>query len=207
MSGAPVAGNTIKFEICDANGNNINIGYYEGSVSVIAKITNASGIATATYYGPLASEITGNTSVYIRATAALQGAESLSKTTQINIIQDQRTLTVSANPNVIVAGTSRATATITANLKTAGGAPLAGQTLYFEIYNAQQTAKVSIGYFEGNVQVATAVTDASGIATATYYGPLAAEIAGNTTIYIRATLASTGKEYLYNSVVINILKN
>jgi hypothetical protein len=205
VAGAPVANQTIQFEICDATGNKVNIGYFTGNQSVVAVVTNASGVATTTYSGPLATEITGNTAVYIKATLASTGTEFLSQSAPINIIDDERTLTVSANPNVILAGTTRATSTITATLTTAGGAPLANQTIYFEIYNATQTAKVAIGYFEGNVQVATAVTNASGVATATYYGPLAAEIAGNTTIYIRATVASTGQELLYNSALIYII--
>jgi hypothetical protein len=105
---------------------------------------------------------------------------------------------------VIVAGTTRATSTITATLKTAGGATLANQTIHFEIYDVNGD-KVNIGYFEGNESVSTKITDESGVATVTYYGPLAADLTENTTIYIRATFVSTGEELLYNSAFIYII--
>ena len=200
VHGDPVANQTITFEISP-----INIGYFGANESVATAVTNASGIAIVTYYGPLATEITANTSVNINATVALEGSESISQSASITIILAARILTVSPNPNVIVAGAARQTSTITATLTTAGGTPLANQTIHFEIYDAPSGNKINIGYFTGNVQVATQTTDANGIATVTYFGPLAAEIAANTTVYIRATLASEGEEHVFESTPIYIL--
>ena len=208
VSGDPVPNKTIKFEILDAPlGNKINIGYFGANESVTTAVTDASGIATTTYYGPLSTEITDNTTVYIQATAFLEGAEFLYESAPINIILDARILTVSANPNVIVAGAARQTSTITATLTTAGGIPMAAQTVHFEIFDAIGGAKINIGYFTGNVEVATAVTDANGVATVTYFGPLAAEIADNTTIYIKAIAASEGEEFIFEFAQIQILDN
>jgi len=208
VSGDPVANKTIKFEICDAPlGNKINIGYFGANESVTTAVTNASGIATVTYFGPLSTEIVANMTVYIQATAFLEGAEFLYASAPINIILDARILTVSANPNVIVAGAVRQTSTITATLTTAGGVPMAAQTIHFEILDGPSGNKINIGYFTGVVEVATAVTDANGVATVTYFGPLAAEIADNTTIYIKAITASEGEEFIVEFAPIQILDN
>jgi len=208
VSGDPVPNKTIKFEILDAPlGNKINIGYFGANESVTTAVTDASGIATVTYYGPLSTEITANITVYIQATAFLEGAEFLYESAAINIILDAKTLTVSADPNVIVASATRETSTITATLTTAGGSPVAAQTITFEIYDATGTNPVSTGYFTGSQLVISTVTDASGIATTTYSGPLATEIAANTTVNIKATVALEGLEFISQSTPITIIRD
>jgi len=81
------AGETIFFEICDEARTPINIGYFTGNVSVLETVTDTNGTVTATYYGPLASEIVTNTTVYIWATVAREGKESILQYAPISIIQ------------------------------------------------------------------------------------------------------------------------
>lgn len=207
--GTPLVNQTIHFEIFDAAGTKVNIGYFTGNESVISAVTSASGIATTTYSGPLASEITENTSVDIKATVALTGSESLSLTTPISIIRADtgKTLSVSPNPNVINADTARETSTITATLTTVSGDPVAAQTITFEIYDATGTIPVNIGYFTGNESIISVVTDANGIATTTYSGPLALELSENTTVTIKATAVLEGSESISQSATIAIIRN
>jgi len=115
-------------------------------------------------------------------------------------------LTVSANPNVIHAGNSRNTTTITAKLEQYDGIPLPGQTLFFEIGNAAHT-KVSLGYFQGNKLVESKTTDGNGVASVVYNGPKSAEIASNTQIYIWVTVASSGKEFIIENTPIWVLRD
>jgi len=104
-------------------------------------------------------------------------------------------LSMSANPNVLFAGPStRQMSTITANLKKYDGTPLPGETIYFEIVNAQGM-KVDLGYFDP-LLTQSKVTDGSGIAEVLYFGPLYGEITSDRFLYIRATVAGQGSEII-----------
>jgi len=191
--GSSLDNQSILFEICsDSAGNTpVDTGYFEGSQSVIARTTDENGVATVEYYGPLASEITQSTTVYIKATLAWQGTLITPVTAPIQIIREaeEPTLTVSANPNAITAGTGRATSAITATVMLPGNAPVTNQNVIFEITSdAAGNNPIATGYFEGTVQVIVKTTNANGEAKVTYYGPLASEITGNQTIYIKASL-------------------
>ena len=105
-------------------------------------------------------------------------------------------LTLSANPNVITASTSRQAASITASFRKYDGTPIANTDIYFEIRNSAG-ARAYIGYFEGNQSVATKTTNSNGKARATYYGPLADELTGNSTVYIYASASWKGEEFVY----------
>jgi len=187
-------GETIIFEICDAAGTPINTGYFEGNASVVTAVTNANGTVTTTYYGPLATEIATYTTVYILATVAREGKESISESAPINIIRDvvETILNIYASPTVIYAGATRDTSTITATLTTAvDRTPLANWNIRFEIVNSAGI-KIYAGYFDSNEQVVVKVTDTNGIATVTYYGPLALEhpdlsVGDDTIVYILVT--------------------
>lgn len=199
------ASENITFEITNAAGSPINVGYFGANENISTQVTSSSGTATVQYYGPLSQEITEFMTVYILATVAREGKESISEFAPINIIADitEITLTLSANPNVIIAGTVRETSTITATLTT----PVVAQTITFEIYDAAGTNPVSTGYFTGNESVISAVTNASGIATTTYSGPLATEITANTTVNIKATVALAGSESLSLTTPISIIRD
>lgn len=207
-TGAALSGKTIIFAIYDELGNKIDLGYFEGNEFVTSKVTDSNGIATVNYYGPLASELAGNTVVNIGATVSGIGDESISGNAPIYIIADitEITFDVYANPNALVAGTTRGTSTITATLKTSDGIALSNQTIIFEIWD-ELGNKINTGYFTGNEYVATQLTNENGIATVTYFGPLAWELNGNVTVYIRATAALEGKEDISETTPINIIQD
>jgi len=104
-------------------------------------------------------------------------------------------LNVSASPNVIFAGLTREVTSITAKLMKFDGVPLSNQTIYFEIGDVAGN-RLDIGYFEGNESVKTRVTNSNGIATVNYIGPLAGELAANATVYVWASVAGIGKQFV-----------
>lgn len=211
-TGAALSGKTIIFAIYDELGNKIDLGYFEGSISVASKTTDSNGMATVNYYGPLASELAGNTVVNIGAAVSGIGDENISGYAPIYIIADitEIRLNIYATPTVINAGVApRDTSTITASLMTAvDGTPLASRNIRFEIINADGD-RIYVGYFDLNEQVVTKVTDETGTATTTYSGPLALElpdsVAGDdTVVYIRVTawlgevsVSETAPIYIY----------
>ena len=115
-------------------------------------------------------------------------------------------LMVSANPNVINAGTHRTGTTITVSLKKYDGTPIAGRTVTFEIRDVNG-ARVNVGYFEGQVGVVSRQTDSGGNITLTYYGPLNGDILENTSVNIWATAASEGNESIENFAPIDIIRD
>jgi len=188
------AGETIIFEICNAAQTPINTGYFEGSGSVLETVTDANGTVTATYYGPLATEIATSTTVYIWATVAREGKESIYQYAPIGIIQSAAGIGINiyANPTTLSTSAVRETSTITATLMTAvGGIPLANWGIRLDIVD-DEGEKLYAGYFDSNAQVVTKFTDANGTITATYNTPLSLELpdvgpGGCLTVYIRAT--------------------
>jgi len=120
-------------------------------------------------------------------------------------------LNVSPSPNVLTAGTARGSSTITATLRrydkdSQAYNAEAGETIFFEICDAVGTP-INTGYFAGNASVIEAVTNANGTVTVTYYGPIAREIATNTTVYIWATIAREGKKYIREFAPIGIIQS
>ncbi len=53
--GTGQSGRTIVFEVVDAALNRLDIGYFEGSNSVITKTTDSSGTVRVNYFGPLSA--------------------------------------------------------------------------------------------------------------------------------------------------------
>ena len=54
--GSGQANRTILLELVDAAYNRINVGYFEGSTSVVSKTTDSGGTVRVNYVGPLSSE-------------------------------------------------------------------------------------------------------------------------------------------------------
>lgn len=116
-------------------------------------------------------------------------------------------LHLSANPNVLFAGlNSRQMTTIVATLKKYDGSPISEKTLFFETVDSAGT-RVDLGYFEGNQALQSKTTDSSGSARISYYGPLSEEILANTTIYIRATVAWEGPQFIYETAPLYIVRD
>jgi predicted component of type VI protein secretion system len=210
LDGTPLADRAVYFEIGDSAHTPVYIGYFEGQTSVISKQTNAQGIINLVYTGPLSSEITASTSVYIWAKAASEGIEFVENFAQIDIIRDSSSLAavlkVSASPNVIAAGANRQSTTVTASLTRLDGTPLAGRTVYFDIGDSAH-APLYIGYFEGQTSVLSRQTDAQGNINLIYTGPLASEITASTSVYIWAKVASEGIEFVENFAQIDIIRD
>jgi hypothetical protein len=209
FDGTPIADRTVTFEVCDTLGNQVDLGYFEGHDSVVTRQTDGGGNITLAYFGPLSSDIAASTLVNIWATAAAEGDVSVQDFTPVNIILDSGTTTVllevGANPNVINAGTVREHSVITATVKGANGAPLAGRTVYFEI-NDDTDKRAHIGYFKEANPVPSAVTNGSGRASVTYYGPLKTEIGASRVLHIWATTPGEGDPFIQNYVELFIIR-
>jgi hypothetical protein len=114
-------------------------------------------------------------------------------------------LQVSCSPNVIFAGEARQSTTVTATLKEFNGEPLNQKTVYFEVGDSSKKRQ-NVGYFEGNQTAVSRVTDENGVATINYIGPLAKEITTSGTIYIWATTAWGGKEFIDDNTPVEIIQ-
>ncbi|HEX2694439.1 MAG TPA: hypothetical protein VHP61_01695 [Acidobacteriota bacterium] len=114
-------------------------------------------------------------------------------------------LKISANPNVLNAGTHRQSALITVNLTKYDGTPLSGRTVYFEINDAADK-RANIGFFEGRLSTPSRVTDGGGNAYITYYAPLKTEIRANLIVHIWAELPGDERIFLEERTEILILR-
>lgn len=114
-------------------------------------------------------------------------------------------LKVSASPNVLFAGTSRQTATVTASLKNWDGSGLANKTIYLQVNDAlDRTA--NIGYLEGHKNLVAVTTDGAGNVAIAYYSPIKTEIKGNTTVHIWATVAMEGNTFIQDFAELEIIR-
>ncbi len=191
--GTPIAGRTVTFEICDAVGNKLGIGFFEGRRQVIQRVTDGAGAVSLKYYGPTAAEVALDISIYIWASAGMEGDQFISDAARVDIIgniSDLR-LGLDADPSSIEAGATAESSVITASLKRANGTPYAHGTVQFKICDASGTP-VGIGAFEGGGLVESQTTDLNGIAKVTYVGPTDTEITASTSVYIWGSVALQG---------------
>jgi len=209
LDGTPLANRTVYFDIGDSSHSRVNIGYFEGQTSVLSRKTDAKGNINVIYYGPLASEIEASTSVYIWAKAALKGDEFIEDFAQVDIVRDASSSTVllelSANPNILNAGTQRESSTIIATVKRLNGTPLSNRTVYFEI-NDDADKRAHIGYFEGQNPVASRVTDSDGKAYVTYFAPIKDEIKVSCVVHIWAATPGEGDPFIKKFVEVFIIR-
>jgi hypothetical protein len=116
-------------------------------------------------------------------------------------------LDLNIKPNVIVAGRlDRQTVEITATLTRYDGAPISDRTIFFEVVN-KDGKRVDIGYFEGELSMQTVVTDADGTAWTYYYGPLKKEISADVDLYIRATVAWEGSQFINDTTLLSVVRD
>ena len=101
--GVALANTTVHFDIRDATGNKLNIGFFEGNEAVKTKVTDANGTTSVDYYGPFSHELGADTTVYVTAIVAWEGKEFINELTPIYIIRDaiDLTFTLIADPNVL----------------------------------------------------------------------------------------------------------
>ena len=122
-------------------------------------------------------------------------------------------LNLSASPNVLYAGLTRETTTITATLKKFDGVPLTNKTIHFEIVDSAGT-RAYVGFLDNQQTVLTKTTDSSGNISFTYSGPTEQELIDldmgsldDFKIYIYAYLAWEGKDLIAEQTPIMILKD
>jgi len=169
--GAGQANRTVLFEVVDASLNRIDVGYFEGSSSVVSKTTDSGGTVRANYFGPLSAEIPGNdTSIFVRAVAAWEGSQFINDTTEIFLVRDseEMSLTAKAVPEVLYAGSSGSTSVIQATVLS-GGKPARNFPVYFLL-------NMNLGKFSDGKLSTTSNTNDQGVATMVYVGPTSAEM-------------------------------
>ena len=199
--GIPIVNKTVLFEISP------NYGFFEGNKSVKQAVTDQDGSTSLVFFGPNADELSSDTTVYIYATVAWEGTQRITELTPVYIVGDASSisLTLSPQPNVLYAGSTRERSTIKATLTLTGGIPYSHQKIYFEICDSSGN-NVEIGYFNDNISIQTRLTDENGTAEVTYFGPLVSEIANDTTIYIKATHKGSGDVFTSTTAPVQIIR-
>ncbi len=113
-------------------------------------------------------------------------------------------LSLTASPNAIIAGPyDRQMVSIKATLQRYEGIPLSGHTILFKV----DSPRGSLGYFEDKIDFLTKVTDANGSVYTTYYGPLYDELGRDMTLYVRATVAWEGSQFIYDRTPIYVMRS
>ena len=107
------------------------------------------------------------------------------------------TYSLTASPNVILAGEARPTSVIQ-SVVTENNRPVAGRTVYF-------TSTAGVGEFMDLTTRTAVVTDANGVAQTTYIGPTKYEIDGDTTATIMGQLETSSPQVIAKTVDLTIL--
>ena len=206
----PLSNHPIHFEITDENGAKLNVGYFQGHEMVISRKTNEDGTAKVDYIGPLAPEIADNLNVFIKVSVSgIDEEQAVSTLVPIQIIREvtEWTMYLSSQPNVLFAGDEiRESPLVKAVLTAAGGVYVANQPIYFEVTD-EDGNKLNVGFFEGNVPAIKKSTNKAGEVSATYFGPIASEIADNITLFMKATLAGEGSDIISVLTPIYIIRD
>ncbi|MFW6131925.1 MAG: hypothetical protein ACOC5F_04945 [Candidatus Aminicenantaceae bacterium] len=201
-TGIPIIGETLIFEVRDASGAKAYVGFFEDNQSILSKTTDQNGKVTAEYFGPLAGEILGDSFVYIYAFVAGDGKDIIYETTPVYIIQDVQevTLSLSADPNVLLVTNVRPKSHVTAMFTKIDGTPIIGRKIFFTILKGP-------GEFKGHKTKTYMLTDSMGIATVTYIGPTNDELPHDRFVEIRAQPQTATPYYIHEEVKIRLNKN
>ncbi len=183
FDGAPVPGTTIHFDLRDAFGGKVYLGFLDGSQTVVSKTTDGSGSVSVTYHGPFVSELNlAAAQIYIYAYVGWEGKETISELCPIWIIGDvfetELAFEMQAIPNVLWCTSERPTSTIRGIFTYQNGVPIVGRRVYFKILSGK-------GLFEDGFNKTFAVTDANGVAEVKYVGPTRDEIPFDTFVTIQ----------------------
>lgn len=167
FDGTPLSGRTIYFEAHDAFGLSIDDkGYFEGYQAVASRVTDGSGTATVTYYGPKAAEVDNNDYIYIKANVVWEGAENIMEWAPVYVVRDFNDLifTVKVDPNVLWCSNTRPESTITVFYAIPDGTPIVGRKIFFKITSGP-------GDFSDGQTNTYKETDSNGYAVMIYRGP------------------------------------
>ncbi|MFC2166524.1 hypothetical protein ACFLQZ_01000 [Acidobacteriota bacterium] len=202
VDGKPLIGRKIFFEILSGPGS------FVGNERKTAALTDASGYAAVTYYGPLKNEIDSDQVVTIQGQPETLSPFSLQEDVDIQLIREESSLPLlqlTASPNVIIAGSSRGSTEINATLKWSNDVPVTNTDILFDIRDVAGN-QINLGFFEGNVSATTRTTVQNGMVGAIYFGPLSSELAANTTIYITATVAWDGSDLITQQTPVYLIR-
>jgi len=199
--GSPIANKIVHFDIRDATGNKVNIGFFEGNESVKTRTTDQNGRASVSYFGPFSQELTADTMIYISAVVAWEGNEFIDELTPVYLIREavDLTFTLIADPNVLLATESRPQSQLKAYFKTVDGIPLAGRRVYFKILSGQ-------GTFANNSRKTFVLTDINGYAAVSFFGPTKYEIGYDQFVTIQGQPETATPFYIHEEVDIRLIK-
>jgi len=199
--GFPIANQVIHFDIRNAAGAKVNIGFFEGNESVKTGTTDQNGRVSVSYFGPFSQELTTDTTIYIEAVVAWEGKEFINELAPIYLIREavDLTFTLIADPNVLLATESRPESQLKAYFKTVDGIPIAGRKIFFKIISGP-------GTFANNSSKTYVLTDANGFAVLTFFGPTKYEIGYDQFVTIQGQPETATPFYIHNEVDIRLIK-
>jgi len=204
----------IEFEIAPDVFEKVSFGYFENNQTEISIATDSNGVVNLNYFGPLARDVreyTDETNLTINIVASnnWDAKEFITEIAPVKVILQSSDLDLfaAAFPDVLYAGFGkRNVSTITATVKTEGGAPIKNRPILFEITD-ELGEKLNIGYFLGNTLVVSRKTIADGTARVDYFAPLAHEITDNVNIFIRVSVSGNDdQQYVTQLVPIQIIR-
>jgi hypothetical protein len=187
--GSPVANQTVSFDIRNALGQKLYLGFLDGSQTVVSRNTDSSGVVSVTYSGPLAAELSemlvSELTVHINVYLGWQGDEIITDFCPIVVVGDLLEFAsaiefeLQAFPNVLWCTDKSPKSEIRGIFKyTYNGIPITGRRVYFKILSGP-------GVFEDGKTKTFAVTDKDGLAMIKYIGPKRDEIAYDTLVTIQ----------------------
>lgn len=171
--GTGQANRTITFEVVDSTGARLNLGSFDGGAAVVSKATDAGGIVTVGYLGPLSDEITSDTTIIIRASVAWDGSQTIDNTATLAVVRDTKQLSLSAValPDILYASGSNPSSTIQATVLS-GGQPVRNFPVFFLLDH-------NLGSFSDGKLYTYVNTNNQGVASLTYIGPTADDMSNS----------------------------
>ncbi len=204
VDGVPLAGRRVYFEILSGPGT------FSGDERKTFALTDANGYAVVTYFGPTKGEIDNDQTVTIQGQPETATPFSIQEQVDIRLISEESTspplLQLAATPNVLIAGNTRESTTVTATFKQSDGVPIPNTDIHFSIRYANGNP-ANLGFYEGNTAVKTETTNQNGTVSVTYYGPLSHEVTADTTIYIDARVAWEGSDFISGQTPVYLIRD
>jgi len=200
-TGAALSGETIQFQVQDAYGIRVNMGYFEGNESVASRVTDGNGNISLRYYGPLAQEIGIDAQLYVTAIVAWQGSEYITEIAPIYVVRDVTDVvfTFVAQPNVLWCTKNRPQSTLRATFRKSDGAPLINRKVFFQILKGT-------GNFTGNKTKTFAMTNDQGVATIQYIAPKGADLTRDDFVQIQGQPETYSPFYIHEELEIRLIK-
>lgn len=199
--GTPVSGQQINVQVRNAAGERVAIGYFEGNQTAVAKTTNANGVISLIYYGPLAGELVGDSQLYIHAIIDWQGTDYISEYAPLYIVRNaiEVQFEIIADPNVLYCTADRPQSLIKGIFKLTDGRPIVNRRVYFYVMSGP-------GEFEDDKRKTYAMTDSGGVASIYYIGPTEQEIAYDQFVQLRGQPETSTPDYIHFEIDVRLIK-